>query len=412
MKKRASKSKNAGSLRLADSRSPRELIREALRRHMHTSMLRAIYDMFQQEVEALCGPRYARNRDHEAARAGTEDGSIYWDGQRQPVRRPRVRNADGEVHLESYDALRDYDLFSEEVQKLLIHGISSRDFSEVTRKLDSDLPLSKSSASRAFKRASQRDLDELNGRDLAGDEYCCIMIDGIEKADSHVIVALGFTIKGYKRILGLREGATENSAVVKDLLQSLIDRGLTTTQQVLFVLDGAKALRKAVKAHWGDRGVIQRCEEHKIRNVRRYLPSHLQDETERRMRAAYGMKTYGQALDAMKQLINWLNEQHVQAASSLAEGLEETLTVHRLGLPDLLRKTFRSANPIESMFDKVEYRCQRVKSWSGKTQVARWAASSLLLHEKKFRRIRGYRQMQVLITALKNWTVDKDAMVA
>ena len=205
--------------------------------------------------------------------------------------------------MEAYDALRDYDLFSDEVQRLLIRGVSTRDFSELTEKLDEDLPLSKSSASRAFQRSGQHDLDEINGRDLSGDTFCCIMIDGIEKGRSHVVVALGFTTKGSKKILGLREGATENSEVVKDLIQSLIDRGLCTTPYILFVLDGAKALRKAVKAHWGERAIVQRCQEHKIRNVRSYLLNDLQDELERRMRAAYGTKRFDEALAAMKKII-------------------------------------------------------------------------------------------------------------
>ena len=392
--------------------SPRELIRQTLRGQLHEAMVGLVYDMFDQEVEILCGPRYQRGREAEAARAGGDKGSIYWDGRRQPVRRPRVRRSQGEVHLESYDALRDYDLFSDEVQRLLIRGVSTRDFSELTEKLDEDLPLSKSSASRAFQRSSQRDLDEINGRDLSGDTYCCIMIDGIEKAGSHVIVALGFSTKGCKKILGLREGATENSEVVKDLIQSLHDRGLCTTPHILFVLDGAKALRKAVKAHWGERAIVQRCQEHKIRNVKGYVPGELQDELERRMRAAYGMKTFDEASATMKKIIQWLGEHHEQAAKSLTEGLEETLTVHRLGLPDLLRRTFRSANPIESMFDKVEYRSRRVKSWKGRNQVARWAASSLLLHEKKFRRIRGYKQMHMLVAALENRAVDSKHAVA
>jgi len=392
--------------------SPRQLIRQTLRGQLHEAMVGLVYDMFDQEVETLCGPRYERDREAEGARAGSEQGSIYWEGKRQPVRRPRVRGGKGEVHLESYDALRDFDLFSDEVQRLLIRGVSTRDFSELTEKLDEDLPLSKSSASRAFQRSSQRDLDEVNGRDLSGDTYCCIMIDGLEKAGSHVMVALGFNTKGRKKILGLREGATENSEVVKDLIQSLLDRGLCTTPHILFVLDGAKALRKAVKAHWGERALVQRCQEHKIRNVKGYVPGELQDELARRMRAAYGMRTFDEALATMKKIIQWLGEHHEQAAKSLTEGLEDTLTVHRLGLPDVLRRTFRSANPIESMFDKVEYRSRRVKSWKGRNQVARWAASSLLLHEGKFRRIRGYKQMHMLVAALENRSVDNEQAVA
>ncbi len=175
--------RNAASRKMPlASPSPRSLVRQMLRQQLHEAMRGLVHDMFEQEVTALCGPRYARNRDAEDARAGSEQGSIYWDGRREPLRRPRVRDDQGEVRLESYDALRDYDLFSDEVQQLLIRGVSTRDFSELTEKLDEDLPLSKSSASRAFQRASQRDLDEINGRDLSGETYCCIMIDGIEKA--------------------------------------------------------------------------------------------------------------------------------------------------------------------------------------------------------------------------------------
>lgn len=391
---------------------PHELIRTALRVEMQASMLGLVSQLFRDEVEELCGPRYRRNRGAAAERGGSERGSIYWEGQRRQVRRPRVHDGDGEVELESYGALRAYDLFSQEVQGLLLRGISTRDYSEITEKLDQDLGLSRSSASRAFIRASHKDLDEINGRDLAGQEYCCIMIDGLEENDIHVMVALGFTTKGHKRILGLREGATENAEVVKDLVQSMIDRNLTTTQRVLLVLDGAKALHKAVKAHWGNRVVIQRCQQHKIRNVRSYVPDHLQAEVERRMRAAYNMSTYIEAKEAMQKLLAWLKERNQAAAKSLREGLEETLTVHRLGLPEPLRNTFRTTNPIESIFDKVRSRSARVKNWRGSNQFARWTAAALLLHEKKFRRIRGYRQLPMLLTALENHEVDGRSKVA
>ncbi len=398
------------ALRLGESGLPRVLIRHALRRQLHEAMRGVVHDLFDQEVTALCGPRYGRNREAEGARAGSDQGSIYWDGRREPLRRHRADDAQGEVHLESYDALSDYDLFSDEVQRLLIRGVSTRDFSELTERIDDDLPQSKSSAARAFQRSSRRDFDEINGRDLSADTYCCVMIDGLQNARSHVVVALGVTTKGRKKILGLREGATENSEVVKDLIQSLIDRGLCTMPHILFVVDGTKALRKAVKAHWGDRAIVQRCKEHKIRNVRSYLPNGLQDELERRMRAAYGTKTFDEAVAAMRIIIAWLTEHHEPAAKSLKEGLEETLTVHRLGLPDVLRRTFRSANPLESLFDKAAYRVKRVKRWKGRSQVARWAASSLLLHGAKFRRIRGYKQMHLLLAALNN--VDTKQAVA
>jgi transposase-like protein len=286
-----------------------------------------------------------------------------------------------------------------ELPRLLIRGVSTRDFTGLTDKLDDDLPLSKSSASRAFQRASQRDLEEIDGRDLSGETLCCSMIDGVEKAGSHVVAAMGLTTQGKERILGLREGATENSEVVKDLLQSFRDRGPCTTPHILFVLDGAKALRKAVKAHWGHRAKVPGAQ---IRKVKGCFPGHLQGEVERRMRAAYGLKTFDEAVAAMKRIVAWLGEHDEPAAGSLKEGLEETLTVNHLGSPDLLRRTLRSANPIESMFDKVGYRLARVNGWKGGTQVARWVASSLLLHERKFHKIKGYRPLHALLAALEN----------
>ncbi len=226
-----------------------------------------------------------------------------------------------------------------------------------------------------------------------------------------MITVLGFTTQGRKQVLGLCAGASETSPVVKDLLQSLLDRNLRTTRSVLFVLDGAKALHKAVKAHWGDRAIVQRCQLHKIRNVLSYLANELQGTVKRRMSNAYGMKTYDQALSELRKLIRWLRDRSDKAADSLTEGLEETLTVHRLDLPDLLRTSFRSTNPIESMFDKVKARGRRVKNWKADNQLTRWSASVLLLHEKKFRRIRGYRQLPKMVASLQNLAVDKDKTV-
>lgn len=411
MRKRKSKRRSKQACSLVDTLPVGQMVRETLAEQMHVSMLGLIKDMFQQEVEALCGPRYERDRQATAHRAGSEAGSVYWDGKRQGVRRPRVRVGSHEVNLESYQALRDYDAMSDEVQQLLLRGISTRDYSEVKKKLDRDLPLSKSSASRAFTRASQKDLDAINGRDLGGETYCSIMIDGIAKGGVHVIVAMGFSTKGDKRILGLREGATENTTVVKDLLQSMIDRNLATTQYVLFVLDGAKALRKAVTSHWGQRAIVQRCQEHKIRNVIDYLPKEHQASIEQSLRAAYAMESYTLAKQALGKLLTRLQALNSAAAKSLNEGLEETLTVHRLGLPETLRRTFRSTNPIESIFDKVKTRGRRVKNWQGNNQFARWAASSLLLHEKKFRKIKGHKQLKVLLTALENQGVDRSKKV-
>ena len=216
------------------------------------------------------------------------------------------------------------------------------------------------------------------------------------------VVAMGIATDGRKHVLGLREGATENGQLVGDLLASLQERGLALTTRTLFVIDGGKALRKAVRQAFGARAIVQRCVVHKLRNVLSYLPPKWHDEARRRLNAAWGMRTYQDAHEALSRVLAWLESINESAAASLAEGFEETLTVHRLGVAGTLRRTLITTNPIESAIDIVRSHARRVKRWSGATMVLRWMGSGLVRAENQFRRVKGHESIPALIAALEN----------
>jgi len=385
-----------------------EIVREALFGSVKAKILESVYDLFQQEVDALCGKSHDRSNEELLKRAGSEKGKIFFRGQPLKVKRPRVRSNRGEEKIESYEALKNYDFLSDDVLKKVIHGISTRDYSKVIDTWEDDLKLTKSSVSRAFVRASQKDLDEINSRDLSKSQFFAMMIDGIDISGLTIVVAMGFTCSGKKEILGLIEGGSENSELVKSLFQNLQDRGLSLTDEALFVLDGSKALRKAVKDSFGKRAIIQRCQVHKIRNVQSHMPKKYHGEIKRRMKTAYNMKDYLEALQILENTVLWLRQFNDSAANSLLEGMKETITVHRLNMPSKLRSTFSTTNPIESMFDKVKSKMRRVKNWKSNGKAARWSASSLLVHEKQFRTIKGFREIPLLLNSLKTLAIKLD----
>ena len=217
---------------------------------------------------------------------------------------------------------------------------------------------------------------------------------------------MGFTSDGTKHVLGIWSGATENAEVCKGLLNDLIERGLPADRSYLFVLDGSKALSKAVRAVFGDRAEVQRCHVHKERNVISYLPDEYHRMVRQRLHAAWGMTDYGKAKKALLKLVKYLATLSASAARSLEEGLEQTLTVHRLKLPDQLRLTFRTTNPIENCFSSTRHLCRNVKRWRNDDMAVRWAGTMLLEAEKKFRRIRGFREMPFLVSVLRKDEVD------
>jgi transposase-like protein len=340
-------------------------------------------------------------RGRQNVRWGAQTGYCVVAGQKVPLERPRVRDVRSrEVPLGSYEMLQQGSLMEDSVWQKIMHGLTTRGYSEIVRELQDAYGIEKSTVSEHFIEASRRRLEKLQARPLGEHAFCALMIDGTYFEDQAVIVALGLTLQGHKVVLGLHQGATENATVVKHLLEDIRNRGVDFDIPRLYVLDGGKALHAAVRKMGGKCAVLQRCQEHKIRNVVGHLTEEYQSAVRCKMRNAYNMLEHGPAKRALDQLLRELMDLNPSAARSLEEGLDETLTVHRLRVPDKLRTTLRSTNPIESTFDTVETVCRHVKRWQGGDQYLRWVASGLLWAEARWNRIHGYRQLPIVVKEL------------
>jgi putative transposase len=370
------------------------------------------------EVNQRCGPRYQRQPDRDLTRYGHQRGVVTLAGQKLPIAKPRVRSTagDGEVELATYAALQRDDAMPEAALRRLVRGVSCRDYEEVVERAAEGFGIGKSSVSRAFVRASAAEVERLSQRRFDGTSFQAVFIDGVEYAGATIVVALGVTEHGAKRILGLRQGATENAAVCTSLLAELRDRGLRTDQPTLFVLDGAKALSKAVQEVWGQQALIQRCQQHKQRNVEAHVPEERWPEVKRRLEEAYRQTSYAQAKTQLQATIKLLERISPDAAASLREGWEETLTVVRLEVAEPLRRTLATTNPIESALSIAQVVTARVKRWRDGDMRQRWCAAGLLRAESKFRRVRGHRHLAELKKALKHAVeeqeLDRNAEVA
>jgi putative transposase len=289
----------------------------------------------------------------------------------------------------------------------MLRGLTTRNYPLVTRSFAQAYGIEKSAISERFIHASRGKLQELMERPLGALQLCAIVVDGTPFKGRQMIAAIGVGHDGKKTVLGLREGATENATVVRELLEELARRGLDFSTPRLYVLEGAKALHSAVQRHAGEAALIQRCQAHKRRNVLEQLPEEYPPSIERKLQAAYGMREYTDARRALEQLQGELDRINPSAARSLEEGMEETLTVHTLRVPELLRKSLASTNIIESAFSVAEELCRRVKRWRAGDHRQRWAGSALLLAESKFRRVRGYKEIPALLTALADYSIKK-----
>ena len=377
-----------------------ELVREA--------GLRIMLLAIQQEAESLTGARYQRSAGRQAQRWSREDGFVVVDGQKVPMERGRLRRKNGEeVRLGTYELFQQTRNLEDEVWWKMLRGLTTRNYPLVTRSFAQAYGIEKSAISERFIQASRGKLQELMERPLGELQLCAIVIDGTPFKGRQMIAAIGVGNDGKKTVLGLREGATENATVVRELLEDLARRGLDFSAPRLYVLDGAKALHSAVKRHAGEAALIQRCQAHKRRNVLEQLPEQYQPGIERKLLAAYGMREYAAAQRALEQLQGELDRINPSAARSLAEGMEETLTVHKLRVPELLRKSLASTNLIESAFSVAEELCRRVKRWREGDHRQRWAGSALLLAESKFRRVRGYKEISALLAALADHGIKK-----
>ncbi len=328
-------------------------------------------------------------------------------GRRVAVKRPRVRSANGaeEVELATYGHFADRDPLTRVVLEQMLAGVSTRRFSRTREPVGEELEAassstSRSAVSRSFLARTRENLQELMARRLDDVRLAALMVDGLAVKGRTNVVALGISTEGVKVALGLWEGSTENSTVVCALLSDRLDRGLDTEQGVLVVLDGAKALHKAVRDVLGVRTPVQRCIRHKERNVIEHLPERERASVRRRLRDAWALEDYHLALERLEGLATELERTHPGAAASLREGMTETLTVTRLGIEGKLRQTLESTNPCESMIECVRRSSRNVKRWRDGEMALRWTAAGMLEAERQFRRVVGYRDLGKLAVAV------------
>lgn len=365
--------------------------------------LEAVNDALQQEVTALAGQRYARQDGHAGyARWGAQRGSVYLADQKVTLDVPRVRDVRGhqEVPLATYQRLRQSGRADEAALRKVLKGLSCREYEACVEPVAETFGLSGSSISRRFKRASARKLAELSERDLSDYDLVALFLDGKTFGDDEMVIALGVTLEGQKVVLGFVQTATENEAVCSSFLRGLLERGLKFEQGLLCLIDGAKGLRRAVDKVLGEKAAVQRCQWHKRENVVRYLPAGQQATFRRKLQAAYEQPTYAKAKKALQRVRSELGELNASAVGSLDEGLEETLTLHRLGVFQELGRSFKTTNCLENLNALVGRRTDKVDCWRNAEQKHRWLAATLLDVEPRLRKIFGYRQLLKLRAAL------------
>ena len=368
--------------------------------------LGVLSELMEEEVDDVVGPKGKHDPDRTAVRHGHEDGEVTLGGRRVEVQRPRVRTADGEseVQLSTYQHFADRDPLRRVVLERMLAGVSTRRYRRTQEPVGEQIEVkarstSKSAVSRTFVERTREALGELMSRQLADLRLAVMMLDGLELKGRMMIVALGITTEGVKIPLGLWEGSTENATVATALLSDLVERGLDPEQGMLFVLDGSKALRKAVRSVFGE-APVQRCLWHKERNVLQHLPERDRPPIKARLRRAWRETDYQRALEQLRALADELEHTHPGAAGSLREGMDETLTVIKLGIKGKLRRTLESTNPCESMIDTVRTTQRNVKHWSSGEMGLRWTAAGMLEAEKQFRKVIGYTDLPRLAIAI------------
>jgi putative transposase len=371
--------------------------------------LGVLEELLEQEVDEVVGPKGKWNLDRGAVRHGHENGEVTLGGRRVPVRRPRVRTAAGEseVPLRTYEHFSDRDQLEEVVLERMLAGVSTRRYRRAQEPVGAEVEAdersaSKSAVSRAFVHRTRELLWKLMGRALADLRLAVIMLDGIELHGRTNVVALGITTEGEKLALGVWDGSTENAAVASALLADLVDRGLDVEQGMLFVIDGSRALRKAIRLVFGNDVPVQRCVQHTLRNVVEHLPERDREPVKARLRRAWAETDHDRALEQLNTLALELDHAHPGAAASLREGMEETLTVTRLGITGKLKLTLQSTNPCESTISTVRVVHRNVKNWSSGEMCLRWTAAGMLEAETRFRKVQGYRGLANLAVKIEH----------
>jgi putative transposase len=369
--------------------------------------LRVVHELMEAEVTEVVGPRGKHDPDRTAKRHGHEDGSMTLGGRRVPVTRPRVRSADDarELPVATYEYFASRDPLQRAVMDRMLAGVSTRKFERVAEPVGEPVEQTsrskaKSTVSELFIEKTRTALEQLMDRRLDDTRLAVMMLDGLEIAGRVHVVALGITTEGVKVPLGLWEGSTENATLARSLLADLVDRGLDPGQAILFVLDGGKALRRAIKDVFGEWALVHRCHRHKERNVLDLLPERDRPKVLARVRGAWALTDAKEAEQRLERLASELDRSWPDAAASLREGMGETLTLMRLGVTSRLSKTLSSTNPIESMIEIVRHTQRNVKRWQDGDMRKRWTAAGMLQAEQQFRRIVGYSDLAKLVTAI------------
>ena len=355
-------------------------------------------------AEEVAGPRQPGRRGEDVVWHGSQRGRVTLSDRKLEVERPRLRQRGvgegGEVAVPAYEAMHQDEGLGEKMLHTLMRGVSTRNYKEVVPEMAENVGVSRSSVSREAQQAAEGKFQELLERRFEDLDVLVVYLDGMHFGEYTMITAVGVDGQGYKHVLGLQEGATENAAAVKSLLERLVAQGLDPVKKLLFVIDGSKALRAAIPAVFGAEHPVQRCRIHKLRNVVAQLPQDQQDQARSAIRAAWRMEPK-EGLARLRKLADWFEQSHPAAAASVREGLEECFTLNRLGVPPSLQRCLATTNVIESPQSGVRMRTRRVCNWRDGAMVQRWVAASFLATEKNFRRIMGFRDLWMLKAILR-----------
>jgi transposase-like protein len=377
---------------------------EALQHHLDISRM-LVNDILEDEVNQYAGPRYSHDKPHNGrySRWGTNPGSIKLGDRRIRLAVPRIydNESDRSKSPETYSKLREIESIDDRILKAVLLGLSTRDYEQVIGNLLDGFGLSSSSVSNEFIEQSSQKLEAFENRDLSEYDFISLFIDGKYLAKEQIIIVLGVTIQGDKVPIGFIQSNSENSTVIKDLLTHLIERGLRYEEGLLCVIDGSKGIYKAIKETFGNYALIQRCHWHKRENVLKYLNENKQDHYRRRINKAYRSDDYDEARKLIKEIISDLKAENLSASRSMEEGLEETLTLHRLGLITDFGRSFATTNCIESLNSQIEKYLRKVKHWKTSSQKYRWVACALLDIENRMRKVNSCTKLSVMRNKIK-----------
>jgi transposase-like protein len=369
-----------------------------------SSGLKVLHTMLEEDRTAICGPRYQHQAERTASRAGTVPSDVVLGGRKVVIRRPRVRGDGTEVPLPTFELMANEDPLNRRVVEQMLVGVATRQYARSLEPLPAAMATrgtSKSAVSRRFVAKTRAQLEAWQSQPLDGLDLVGLVLDGVHVGEHCLIVALGIAADGQKHALGLWEGSTENATLCQSLLANLQSRGLRTDRSLLVILDGSKALRKGVRDLFGDIALVQRCQVHKLRNVLDHLPDRQRTWAKAMLQRAYRSADVATARRLLLDLARRLETDHPSAAESVREGLDETLTVLGLNLPETLRRSLTTTNAAESLISRTRHVKRNVKRWRGGQMVVRWVAAGVLEAVKGFRRLKGHKAMPQLVAALR-----------